>query len=123
MACAILPNTFANLKIAIEVDPGSSISLAAQDCVVFPQRISGGTGMMKLPTSLSDSGFVALGNRKLGTGGAARGIFVPPLEETAGALPLITGSPAGYMLFDTNIGTLRIWDGGDPGRWLTVQAT
>jgi len=121
-ACAIFPNSFTNVHVAVEIDAGDG---AAQDCVVFPQRIIGTTSSVpvKLPTALSDSGIVALGNRKLGTGGLARGIFVPPLQETAGALPLITGSPAGYMLFDTTLGTLRIWDGRNPGKWLTVQVT
>jgi hypothetical protein len=110
--------------MAIEIDDGtasSTTTVAAQDCVVFPQRIGAGIGAMKFPTALSDSGIVALGNRKLGT--ASRGVFVPPLQEASGVLPLITGSAAGYLVFDTTGSTLRIWDGGTPGRWLTVQAT
>ena len=121
MACAFLPNTFANVHNAIVVDGGSG---AAQDCIVFPQRVSAGTGNMSLPTGLSDSGVMALGNRKLGTGGFARGMFMPPrVNTTSDPLPSLSGDSAGYILFDTTNQTLRIWDGGSPGCWLTVTTT
>jgi hypothetical protein len=118
MACCILPNWFDNVQTAIEVDPGDG---AAQDCVVFPQRINAGTGQMILPTGLSDSGLMLLGNRKLGSGGLARGVFVPPRVNTGGnPLPSLTSAEAGYVLFDTTAKTLRIWDGGV---WRLVNVT
>ena len=115
VACSILPNTFTQTKVAIEIDGGS----VAQDCVVFPQKITSGTGGMMLPTGVSDSGIVALGNRKLGSSGLARGVLFPPHSATS-AIPAIGVDEVGYVLLDTTNKALRIWDGHN---WLTVNAT
>ena len=115
VACSILPNTFTQTKVAIEID-GDSV---AQDCVVFPQKVTSGTGTMMLPTGVSDSGIVALGNRKLGSGGLARGVLFPP-HSAISSIPAIGVDEVGYVLLDTTNKALRIWDGHN---WLTVTAT
>ena len=116
MACTVLPNWFSQVKNAVVVDSGAT---TARDCVVFPQHISSGTGALSLPTAVSDSGIVSLGNRKLGSSGLSRGIFVPPRVNSAGdPLPSLTSTEAGYMLFDTTTATLRLWTGS---AWLRVS--
>ena len=106
-----------NVFKAIEIDGGSP---TAQDCVVHPQKIGAGTGTMILPTATSDSGVVVLGNRKLGSNGLARGIFVPPRSNTEfDALPDLGSDDVGYLLLDLTNAGLRIWDGS---QWLFVQA-
>ena len=112
VACAILPNVFTQTKTAIEIDGGAGL---AQDCSVFSQRVTSGTGAMVLPTGINDSGLMVLGNRKLGTGSASRGLFVP--RHTSSGLPSLTSAEAGYMLHDSTNHTLAIWDGVD---WRTV---
>jgi len=89
MSCCILPNWFFNLKTAIEIEGGTGL---AHDCLVTAQRIQTGTGQMLLPTAVSDSGVTVLGNRKLGTGGMARGVFIPP-HSTAAGLPRFPSRP------------------------------
>jgi hypothetical protein len=101
---------FSGVHTAIEVDAGGG---AAQDCVVFPQRVevNSGAGLMKLPTALSNSGLVLLGSRKL-TNDSAKGVFLPPRANTGGnPLPSLSGDDAGYTLFDMTNKVLRIWDG------------
>lgn len=116
MACCILPNQFFNVKKAVEIDGGTGL---AADCLVTAQRIQVGTGEMMLPTGVSDSGLVLLGNRKLGTGGFARGVLFPP-HSSSGGIPTLDSSEVGYVLLDTTNKAIRIWDGLN---WLTVTAT
>jgi hypothetical protein len=112
MACAILPNRFENVHTPIEVDAGGR---AAQDCIVFPQAIAttGSGGTLMLPTALSDSGVVVLGNRKAGSEGLARGLFIPPRENKIpdSPLPPLSATEVGYMLFDITNRTIAVWDG------------
>ncbi len=119
MACCVLPNLFFNVKTAVEVDGGTGL---AYDCLVTAQRIQVGTGAMQLPTGVSDSGVVALGNRRLGSSGLARGVFFPPRVNTTGPggnpIPNLTSEDGGYVLFDMTSQTLRLWDGSV---WRAVQ--
>jgi len=109
MPCTVLANAFVQVKTAIEIDGGTAL---AKDCIMGARRVEFGTGDVVLPTSASDSGLAVLGNRKLGTGGLARGMFVPPRLNTAGnPLPNLTGDDAGYVLFDTTNNLLQLWNG------------
>jgi hypothetical protein len=131
MACTILPNRFEKVHTTIEIDSGSSGaggSKAAQYCVVFPQKIALGTGAIKLPTALSDSGVVSLGSRRPASQSPPpdglveldRGLFVPPRAMTGAITEHLTGDDAGYMVFDTSNNAPKLWNGSI---WLTVQAT
>jgi hypothetical protein len=119
VAAAILPNTFDKVLNAVEVDAGhagTDGTMAALDCAVFPQKVASGTGAMRLPTLLSDSGLVVLGYRRLAAGQdpeIMRGLRVPAREHDAQVpfYPDLTTNEAGYMLYDQTNGTLRIWDG------------
>ena len=118
-SCVISPNYFSNVHTAIEIDAGSG---AAQDCVVFPQRINMGTGQMVLPTSLSNSGIVSLGSRRPAASPTTldelnRGLFVPPRAMTGAPSEKLTNNDAGYVVFDSANKLLKLWDGNN---WLTI---
>ena len=105
MACTVLPNTFGNVHTALQIEGvGAPGHREARDCVVFPQWISGGTGAIVVPTNLSGNGLVVVGSRL--ANGTLGGMYLPALAN-----PTADPGAPGFLLFDPNVGRLRLWDG------------
>jgi hypothetical protein len=118
LACVIFPNSFRNVKTAIEID-GTAIS-AARDCAVFPQIIQSGTGEIKVPWGDQNSGMVTLGKRYVTSGSGVSGMrsamFLPVVttaQRPTPQTPQEEGEQVGLTIFDSEVQALLMWNGAD----------